>query len=68
MIQFGFEFLAVFRIEKKKPEKDMTLLNIAAGVIVKNICDEEDFCDLGIPVCLVRTLRDKLWDVWWSNC
>jgi hypothetical protein len=67
LIQFGYQILAVFRIQKKALQEDLTLLNLAAEVVVNNVEDKTDFEQLSIPLCLVEHLEDKLWDVWWGN-
>ena len=67
LIQFGYQILAVFRIQKKALQEDLTLLDLAAEVVVNNVEDKRDFEQLSIPLCLVEHLEDKLWDVWWGN-
>ena len=67
VIQFGSEIIALFKMEKKKLETDLTLLDIAANVIVESIDDKEEFHHLELPASLVKTLEDKLWDLWWRS-
>ena len=67
LIQFGYQILAVFRIQKKALHESLTLLDLAAEVIVNNVEDKRDFEQMSIPLCLVEYLGDKLWDVWWGN-
>jgi hypothetical protein len=67
LIQFGYQILAVFRIQKKALQEELTLVDLAAEVVVNNVEDKRDFEQLSIPLCLVDYLEDKLWDVWWGN-
>ena len=67
LIQFGYQILAVFRIQKKALQADLTLLDLAAEVVVDDFEDKRDFQQLSIPLCLAKYLEDTLWDVWWGT-